>query len=395
MAFRALLRTPLLLCSVLVVAHAAAPRAHTNIHFSPSQCPLGDVDLFLVANEASFPLMQHLIHSIETFFPCFGALHVVVDDQQMVSKLPTWLDVDSSWIQIHTIDGMLPPDLRHMPGYILQQWVMMKADGLVRPSARHIMFFDCDVVFAVPVVRSLLFDERNRPYLGFWGFEYQRQFQESCESFLGNCTFGSAMSFFPFLYPKKAFQPMRDHLAKLHSAVDFDAAFGGWAKAVGPGLTNKFSQFVVMGNFIATFMPDAVHVVSCPLDKDLSESSDCARWTPVAVHMGWRYCYYLESCSPGQESPRMLIGTTPGFGVYRKWTSTYIEAAQNITFSGHCLKHNALHGVQKSGCSILESTLIHSEVTVYPRRARGKLSQHVINRVRSEWTRHDRHQHLP
>ena len=371
---------------VLVVAlcMTVASAAHSVRFQRHHRCTLHDVDIFTVVNEPSLPLMQHLMQSIRSLIPCYGNLHVVSDEKDMY-KLSAWMDTDEMGTKLHTFDDLIPQSLRHIPGYILQAWLMMQADTLVRDSARHIMFVDADMVIGVPVARKLLFDDLDRPYIGFWDFKYQPQFSRSCESFLGNCTVGSSMSFMPFVFPVRALRPMRQHLARKHNAVDFDAAFAKWAHAVGPDMVITFSQFVVMGNYAATFMPDAVAVVECPWQSHVTPESRCATWAPIGVHLGWRYCAYLESCPRNLEDAKLFTSGEP-FGIYKKYTASYIEAVQNISFSASCFKHYHYTGKLQRGCTVENSVQVNRELLPYPTLP-DRVSKKVASAAKAEFER--------
>jgi hypothetical protein len=364
----------LVIALCLGLASAGNSLRHTRQH----RCTLHDVDIFLVVNEASLPLMQHLLQSINSMIPCYGKLHVVADEKD-VPKLQAWMNTDDERTQVHVFDDLVPPSLKHITGYILQAWLMMTADSLVSDNARHVMFTDADVVLGMPVARRLLFDDKDRPYVGFWDFKYQPQFNESCQSFLGDCTFGSSMAFMPFMFPVQVFAPMRQHLARKHGAVDFNAAFAKWSQTVGPEMVQKFSQFVVMGNYAATYMPDSIAVVHCPVQSQLTPDSQCATWTPVGAHLGWKYCGYLESCPPGIQTQ----SSGEQFGIYRKYEASYIEDVQNITFSANCLKHLLYEGEVQRGCTQEDTAMVNQKMLPYPTLP-DRVSAKVVEIIKAE-----------
>ena len=369
------------------------------------KCPLDDVGIFLVVDEAQFPLLGHLMASMDMFLPCYGSMQVIADRKDL-SKVPAWINLDRPGLRLHIMDDFVPAALKHLSGYILQQWIMMWADKFMPPKIKHVMYFDSDVVFAVPVVRDLLFDAENKPYVGFQEYPpFHTQFESMCSSFLGvDCPHGSSMTFFPYIYPAGALKSFRRFVTRNWSSRWFDEAFLKWSAAVGEFKTSEFSQFVVMGNFIVDHHPESIHKIFCPnivagsppvpgneghaTVIDTAESiGECATYIPVGVHMGWRYCGLFNSCSSNSTDIKAFQANTFS-KKYRKWGQPYIDGAENIISSGYCFKHFSLNGVIKPGCTREQANLLHDEVFSYPGlTAKASVSEHVRSLIAKGWWR--------
>lgn len=164
----------------------------------------------------------------------------------------------------------------------------------------------------------------------------------------------------------------------LKLANDFDSTLGAWTQKVGPQATGSFSQFAVMGAYAEHFGKDVINTVVCPLASDSTHNgSHCAHWLPVGVHYGWRYCYYLHSCEPGDAAPAKFHSANHGdLLVSAKFGNKSVELIQDIMHHGLCFE-KALFGNQ-SRTSHVECgsqnpyDYIHKELRPYPRTQIGQ-----------------------
>lgn len=327
-------------------------------------CPFGNIDLFIVVVERDFPILAHLLLSLDLFMSCYGYLHIITDTLQDELKLRTWMRIHERVI----FHRMNPPDnLKHVIGYILQAWKANWVDTLAQPSADYAMIMDTDVLFTLPVTCRSLFDERGRPYLGSWSIKSQGQFVAPCEEMIGtgNCT-RSYMAFFPILLDLRIFAPARQHaIARLEQAYNtsfhgsFDDAFAMWTHRTRDYKT--YSQYVNLGSYNYHHQHDLAHFIHYPHVKELQPNTDEAAWyIPPAIHYGWRYCQYLDSCVSNPGNP----GTSfPGYT--GKYGDKTIQMMQALLHEGNCLKEALAGKPPPPGCTPEMATTVHVDARAY------------------------------
>jgi hypothetical protein len=328
--------------------------------YGKGNCPFGNVDLFLVIDEKNLPLGRFLFTSIETFFPCYGILHIFTDPP-VFKKLSGWGYLQRAVFHQFSLPSFFEDKV---PGYIAQAWAMMWADVLINSTADYVMFLDSDSIFGMPVTCASIFDENGLPWMGYWSFSGQLQFQGQCEHFIGDCL-GSFMSFLPLTVPLNAFPAMRNHISKRTGHSGFDESFLAWVKQPeSPVMT--FSQFVLMGNFMAIFLPGKVHSFSCPHISEVNSSTKCLSYIPPAGHL-WASCKYVGNCGSG-----VLFGNW-GAPLGDKYTSKFtydsISQFESTIFMGYCNMHRMYNGTTSSTlaafCTPEQSTNIHPWLLPY------------------------------
>lgn len=70
------------------------------LHTQPVQaqaCPLGNIDLFIVASKRDFPMLSMLLNSIHMFMPCRGHTHLILDKADMYTGKCTCSCTDQFW----------------------------------------------------------------------------------------------------------------------------------------------------------------------------------------------------------------------------------------------------------------------------------------------------------
>ena len=170
---------------LLLLSHAV--QVHKNfgpVLSSPvSSCPTANVDVFLVTHKADFPLTSFVIRSLQTFMPCRGITHILVDEADVLS-LNAWVDVSSESFKVHPL--VVPEKLSFLPGYIAQAWAMMWADKIIQSeTADFIMFLDTDAVLGAPVTCRSLFDKEGKIYVAGWSMNTQQQFARCVSDMVG------------------------------------------------------------------------------------------------------------------------------------------------------------------------------------------------------------------
>lgn len=179
-------------------------------------CPFSNIDLFVIVEHSSFPLLNFLFTSVETFMPCYGQFNVVVEESD-VPQLHLWLP-HTHRVVVHPVrkPERCTEALGSMSGYSYQNYMTLYADRFVRPEAEYVMIVDSDAIFAMPVTCASLFDASHRPYHMSWNMtQSQPQFVAWCKLLnpTGRCE-RSSMSTFPFLIAVKDLSPMRTYFAE-------------------------------------------------------------------------------------------------------------------------------------------------------------------------------------
>ena len=134
-------------------------------------------------------------------------LYYFQQDESDVTSIESVLASEKHNATVRVMDGFGPSsklDMRGLGGYVVQIWLMMWADFYTNGTgAKYIMFFDTDVIFSLPITRSTLFDNDDKPYLAGWNINAQKQFHQPCIDLIGAlCKHAlSYMSYFPFIYP--------------------------------------------------------------------------------------------------------------------------------------------------------------------------------------------------
>lgn len=327
-------------------------------------CPMGNMDIFLIADPSSYPLLAFLLNSIARFMPCSRRINLLVDSGESYRRVKLWLPPQyGSHHVIRVFPFYFPEDVpvishfadQHKAGYILQAWAMLWADHYSEDSSSskfyhysmenslrnsiesqevdYIMFMDTDSLFGMPVTCSTLFDHKGKPFFPAWSIGEQSQFSPSCSDMVGSSCDRSYMAFFPFVYPIRAFPLLRNHIwHRLDAgAPSFNAVFNGWAKHA---TWKFFSQFVVMGEYLRSQHGDQARQIMCepgPGNLVFSRSSDqaraspagsssqyfaaslsgtwadplsdsqmCHQYVPPGVHYGWPYQFYLHNSAKAE-----------------------------------------------------------------------------------------------
>eukprot|EP01033_Poteriospumella_lacustris_P011024 gene11024-7846_t len=259
-----------------------------------ADCPLSNVDVFLIASPASYPLLGFLMNSIARFMPCSRRVNLLVDRGDAYRRAKLWLapSYGSHTVRLYPFD--FPdsvPEISHheqrwQAGYILQAWVMLWADRYsldnrapqrrffhfatdARQAAEshdgavdYVLFLDTDSLLAMPLTCAALFDALSRPLFPAWSIAKQKQFQVPCVNMTGGACDRSYMAFFPFVFPLRAFPLLRSHVWQRldPAAASFDAAFNTWSQREN---WRHFSQFVVMGEFLRLRHPQLARQIFC------------------------------------------------------------------------------------------------------------------------------------
>lgn len=344
-------------CVQLIVTSLAANPTNTT------SCPMGNMDIFLIADPSSYPLLAFLLNSIARFMPCSRRINLLVDSGESYRRVKLWLPPQyGSHHVIRVFPFVFPEDVpvishfadQHKAGYILQAWAMLWADRFSEDSSSskfyhysmdnslrnsiesqevdYIMFMDTDSLFGMPVTCSTLFDHKGKPFFPAWSIGEQSQFGPSCLDMVGSKCDRSYMAFFPFVYPIRAFPLLRHHIwHRIDAAApSFNAVFNGWAKHA---TWKFFSQFVVMGEYLRSqhneqtrqimcepgpgnlaFVHSNEHSHSSPAGTSqyfaaslsgtwadpLSDSQMCHQYVPPGVHYGWPYQFYLHNAAKAE-----------------------------------------------------------------------------------------------
>lgn len=276
---------------VIVFTLAAIAGAATQ---SLADCPLSNIDVFLIASPASYPLLGFLMNSISRFMPCSRRVNLLVDRGDAYRRAKLWLapSYGSHTVRLYPFDfPESVPEISHheqrwQAGYILQAWVMLWADRYSldnrAPQRRffhfaadarqvaenhdgavdYVLFLDTDSILALPLTCASLFDALSRPLFPAWSIAKQKQFQTPCVNMTGSACDRSYMAFFPFVYPLRAFPLLRGHIWRRldPAATSFDAAFNTWSRREN---WRVFSQFVVMGEFLRQRYPQLARQIFC------------------------------------------------------------------------------------------------------------------------------------
>ena len=324
-------------------------------------CPFGNIDLFLILDAAALPLAHYLFSSLEIFMPCCNVLHILTERSSFF-RLPAWVRAPSGCkLRLHALDyptslkwnkletfGLAQPNF----GYLYQAYIAFIADSFVADTgAEFVMFIDTDAAFGLPITCASLFDSAGRPHVAYWPFTHHHQYTLSCELMIGGCI-GSFMSFFPFIFPVASFPGLRKHITPRTKTASWEEAYLAWTrgeltdmpadvKLAGPG-AQEFSQFVVMGNYLALHEPNRAHIIQCshlPPQGD----SPCLSFLPTASHF-WSYSYYLDDGSIPN-----YWGNRQGNLFSSKWTEDWINILQEQFVAGGCLQYELWGGVRTGG----------------------------------------------
>lgn len=280
---------------VLFLFTALALAAIANAATQPlADCPLANIDVFLIASPASYPLLGFLMNSIARFMPCSRRVNLLVDRGDAYRRAKLWLapSYGSHTVRLYPFDfPESVPEISHheqrwQAGYILQAWVMLWADRYsldnrapqrrffhfatdARQAAEshdgavdYVLFLDTDSILALPLTCAALFDALSRPLFPAWSITKQKQFHAPCVNMTGGACDRSYMAFFPFVYPLRAFPLLRSHVWQRldPAAASFDAAFNTWSQREN---WRVFSQFVVMGEFLRRQHPQLARQIFC------------------------------------------------------------------------------------------------------------------------------------
>ena len=286
-------------------------------------------------------LTSHLQRSLDMFMPCYGHLHLVLDED-VQRDIHAWLTVHER-VRFHRLlDPQAGEDVdavKELHGYMLQQWVMLWADRLVEPSAQFVLFLDTDTVLTMPVSCSSLFDDAGRPYVPYWTSWWQTAYFPACRELIHpNCS-RSFMAFLPILFPTALFAPFRQHMsASMHSAKgvplgSFNAMFAGW---INVSDWRSFSQFVNLGNFQFHYAPDSLHAIWFPMAKE-GPTGECRQFVPIGLHYGWLPCRYLEACPAGVNG-EMFRNNEALLNYSNKYNHLTISLIQDLLHRGHCMQ---------------------------------------------------------
>ena len=324
----------------------------------PTQCPIGNIDIVVVARPKDRPVLAHLFHSIGVFMKCYNTLHLVVDPEH-VDLFRTRVPVDPRRsFRVHSL--ALVGRMDAIPGYLQQQWAMMWADKFADEAgsgATHLMFMDSDSVLGMPVTRESLFDEAGRLYQVAWEYGAgQAGFRAPCEFVLGIPCPHSYMTTFPYVLPAATLPAIREHVVRRLQSTNqlgpiehFNQLVQmPWAARWGGLLMGIFTQFVTMGNYLRHFRPEVVRTAHCPHVDRLrhpisAEARLCLDYVVPGVHVGWGNCFYVGSCAPmagtntAPPADFVFLGSLGDRGRHDgKYSSQYDDTVQDVMEYGRC-----------------------------------------------------------
>jgi hypothetical protein len=344
-----------------------------------AQCEFSDLDIFFVVTRSQYPLLTLMMNSFDVFMPCYNHMHVFVDPND-TDSIQTYLPFEKHNITVRIMDEIGPTsgvNMSFIGGYIAQDWLKIYADYYCQDTgARYVMYLDSDVIFALPLTRSTLFDRKGLPYLAGWDLSATKHFIHGCKVHLGSlCTTRNEtnyksstiphkkplgfMAYYPIVFPLEIMSPLRDYVKKelesnySKSFSNYDKAFLHWCKH-DPQFIG-YAQFVVMGNYIQHFHSSLVHIIYTPPIAKYSSSIESANWIPSAVHFWYASRYVSNIYSPS------LKGVLPANRYGPKW----IALAEELVFRGYCIKQLWQYNITGLGCKHRDLYEIHSIMKLY------------------------------
>ena len=342
-------------------------------HRRGPSCPLGNIDIMILAHENSFPLLALAIQSIDVFMKCRNIVHIVLPPKD-VGKAVAWL-AERPGFAVH---GFTLPVRPGIPGCVHQQLIMMIADeyaAKAQSRAEWMMFMDTDSVLGMPVTCKSLFDGDGRVYQVAWPITLHDHFREPCERLLGFKCHWCYMATFPFVMPLWSFEPMRRHIQQriAPDASSFLEAFYLWAQRVGHKVAGDFSQFVVMGSYMAAMHPNTVSPIHClawPFDarREPAETRACLQFVPAGVHLGWDFGHLDPAM--GREEHGYRVRNPGDFSRYgNKYGPDLIRGVQDIIQHGVCLRERFANKSLPPFCAAGRGPRsVHKDLDIYYRR---------------------------
>jgi len=293
-------------------AAATECRVTTPRASNSQSCPTKNIDVFIVAEQRSFALVEWTVSSIQLFMPCRGTLHIVCDPGE-TAKLLTYVGMVPD-IKIHEMKR--PKSLTNTTAFVMMQWPQFWADKYVSPTADYVMFMDSDSILTFPVTCRALFNPEGRIILPAWRWDAFPRFTKLCEEGLGKSCFLGFMNYFPFLFPVRLLGPLREIIVKNRNASNFNNAIWYWdylTPSRNPPNSKEWtylSQFIIMGNYLLFNHPELVDIPHCfPQSKQKENPNTiCHDYIHPGLHYGWRPCRFLDECSFAKDRYRLFEG---------------------------------------------------------------------------------------
>jgi len=110
-------------------------------------CSTKNIDIFIVTERRSFPLVEWTVRSIELFMPCRGRMHIVCEPGETTMLLGFVGRVKD--LSIHEMER--PKSLMNASAYHMMQWPQFWADKYVSPTADYVMFMVASCDLSVPL----------------------------------------------------------------------------------------------------------------------------------------------------------------------------------------------------------------------------------------------------
>ena len=332
---------------------------------SNKTCPTKNVDIFLVAEQRTFPLVEWTIRSIELFMPCRGTIHIVCEPGEATEVL-SWIGRQDN-IMIYEMKR--PTGLAKASSYHMMQWPQFWADKYVSPAADYVMFLDSDSILTMPITCGALFTPSGKIYLPAWKKESTPQFFQLCREALGQECVYNFMNYYPFLFPARLLGPLREHMTRQMKSRNFNAIIAQWDSTPPPLRKGQIlSQFVIFGNYLLLFYPALVEVPLCfPVQEIQAKPTNCRDYVHPGVHYGWRPCNYLGACT--QRGYYLFEGDGRVFS--KKFDVGLMKHISEILVQNSCFMFSLISGasttteLNEGGCTKEKASTLHPETLSY------------------------------